>query len=334
MFGLRAPLMVGAALVLSLVGTSAATAADFSVSLDKSVGLSASGDTIKVTTSNLPSNAGLYVRQCASPTLATARATDCNGQGVWVTSSVPAGTPGTAVPGSVVQLPVEAKFTTASGAAVDCTTRQCGVFIRRDHLAPADTALDKFLPIAFIGDSIAKPSDAISATLNGVAVNTRTPMTLRYRTPATLVLTSASGTAVTLTALNSNCVVTGTTVTAVKAQGECAVMATTAPSAGFARGQAIFPAYLASGLQTIDVTVPEQATIGQFVALGKATMRTSLNQPVKWKSLTRGCVVSTSKAVVTVTSYRARTCEVLAYSPARSGLWNQLKQTYSVTFAR
>ena len=317
---LRVGMTATAVLLLSLLSTPAQAANGFAATLDKSTALVAAGDTIKVTMANVPAGAGMYVQQCAASTTAGVRPTNCNGRGIWVTSTVAAGTPGTAAPGSVISLPVSASFTTAAGTSINCMSTQCGVFTRRDHFATADTSLDSFTAIAFIGDSIARPKDVITAAAGGTPVSTRTPLTLRYRTPVALNITSTSGTPVALTSLSPNCVVTGTTVTAVKATGECAFMATTIGSGAYAAGQEILPAYLASAQQIVKLAIPAKAKTATFVALGKTTLRTSMSQPVTWKSLTSGCVVSNRNGNVALVSYKARTCQVLAYAPSRADL--------------
>ena len=123
----------------------AAAQDEFSLTVEPTVGL-AEADTVTVTLAGTPSGQGLYVRQCIAP-VGEERPTVCDGTGSWAT--LPPGLPGT--PDGSLQ-PSQGSFDFPVAQAfgdVDCTAVQCGIFTRRDHNAPNDTSLDRWVPITF-----------------------------------------------------------------------------------------------------------------------------------------------------------------------------------------
>ena len=322
---------LAAVAVISLAAPAQANTT-FDATLSRSTNLAAGGDTIAVTVTNLPNGSGLYVRQCVAATTAGARAGNCNGQGIWVTTTVPAGTPGTVAPGGIISLPVVASYVTSTGT-VDCTKTQCGVFVRRDHFGPTDLSLDRFIPITFVGDAIARPADAITVKVGGASLTAGKPFSLAYRTPVTLDVTTTSGLPATITSLAPACVVNGSVLTAVNAKGECAVIVRTAGNGSFAAAQSVYPATLSPAVQTIAVPAPATAKVGKSVVIATGAT-SSLGQPVKFRTLTAGCQVSTVKGQTTLYSSRARTCTVEATAAARAGLWSAAATRVSVKFVQ
>ena len=62
---------------------------------------------------------------------------------------------------------------TAAATKIDCTKVVCGIFVRRDHLAPTDTSLDTFVPVTFsaaVATPVAKKITAV-VTKNQVIVS-------------------------------------------------------------------------------------------------------------------------------------------------------------------
>lgn len=320
---------------VGLVGPSQASQT-FGATVDRSVDLIADGDTVSVTLANLPEGRGVYVLQCAAPETAGARPTLCNATTQqWVTATVPPGTPGVAAPGAPVRLAVAAAFTSVNRATnqsttVDCSTRQCGVFVRLDHFATMDRSLDTFIPVSFSGSTIVLPADVLTVTAQGVAVGTRAPLNLRYRTPVVLEIAAQSGQQPTVTSINTNCTVEGTRVTAVRGSGECAFQITTPRTATTAPGRALIPAFLAPADQVIEVAVPRRAKVGVARVLAPSSARSSMDQRITWSTSTPGCRVTVARGSVRLMATTRSTCVVTATAPARDGLWSSATRSFEV----
>lgn len=137
------------ALIISGLATTPASAATFSASLSKSIGLTAAADTINITLNNLDGDKGVYLRLCEVPANKTERPKKCDGQGKWVSNLLASQVMGAGKADQVTALPVRAVFT-AEGSTVDCTAVACAVHVRRDHFGgAADTSLDRYYPVSF-----------------------------------------------------------------------------------------------------------------------------------------------------------------------------------------
>ncbi len=123
-------------------------AAPFSVSVSKTAQIVAAGETISVNVAGLTVDQGVYVRLCKESAVGGERPSICDGQGVWASVSKAMQAVGAVNASAAIELPARAKFGTGANA-VDCSVSVCGVFVRRDHLAPADYSLDKFIPVTF-----------------------------------------------------------------------------------------------------------------------------------------------------------------------------------------
>lgn len=312
----------------------------FSVTVSKTLDLVADGETVSVTLANLPQGKGVYVLQCAAPSVAGERPTLCNSATQkWVTTSLPVGTPGVVAPGAPVPLSVAAAFTytnraTGQSSVVDCTTSQCGVFVRLDHFFTTDRSLDTFVPISFVGSTIVLPADVVNVSVKDAPVGTRAPLNLKYRTPVWLNVSAQSGQTPTITSLNGNCVVQGRKVTAVKGSGECAFQVTTPRTASTAAGSVLVPAYLAPAEQAIRKPVPTKARVGKSRTLASTEVTTTMKQKVTWMTRTPGCRLETVAGQVRLIASTQTTCEVTASAPAREGLWQALTTTYRVDVRR
>ena len=99
---------------------------------------------IHLSLSNFPSTAGLYIMQCVKSSDAN-RPTICNQAAqLWISNNQGA----SFTPNADIQFKPTAIFS-AGGNAVDCTKSTCGIFIRFDHTASADTSEDQFIPLTF-----------------------------------------------------------------------------------------------------------------------------------------------------------------------------------------
>ena len=160
---------------LALVGLTAtsATASPFSVSVSKTTYIAYAGETVTVSLSNIPTDAGFYVRQCVA--VETGRPTVCNGQGSWV--SVNAGSLSQHAGDASQPISVAlVKTFTSGGSTPDCAVVQCEIFVRRDHLAGGDKSFDTHIPLTFspVGVTLSKSAgltdlaDTIQVTLAGI----------------------------------------------------------------------------------------------------------------------------------------------------------------------
>lgn len=106
---------------------------EFSVAINRTSFLAASGESLSLNLNNAPEGAGFYVRQCLS--VPEGRPTECNGMGNWVTN-----------PALPITFAVQSTF-----GDVDCMVSECEIFVRRDHLNPnpMDYSLDIHIPITF-----------------------------------------------------------------------------------------------------------------------------------------------------------------------------------------
>jgi hypothetical protein len=130
------------------------------VTVAPTTGIDAAGASLTVSGVNIPAGEGVYVRLCKAPTgtvgtlAGRPAAGDCDGQGLWVTSTPPTPPDPAVLPitdgAFSVSLPVAGAFA-GSPTNVNCMTAgSCGVFIRRDHNGGAnDFALDSFTAISF-----------------------------------------------------------------------------------------------------------------------------------------------------------------------------------------
>lgn len=150
---LTTSLGLAAALTASLGITSAQATDGFALKIDNVSMLNAAGDTITANISGLAGDQGIYVRLCAIPAEASAntsaRPTQCDGQGKWVSNLVASQVIGAGKAAEPVKLDVKAVFS-VKDATVDCTKVACAIHTRRDHFGgAADFALDRYYPVSF-----------------------------------------------------------------------------------------------------------------------------------------------------------------------------------------
>ena len=173
-FKLTTSLGLAAALTATL-GITSAQANGFALKIDKVSVLNPAGDTITATISGLAADQGIYVRLCAIPAEAaantSARPTQCDGQGKWVSNLMASQVIGAGKAAEPVKLDVKAVFAVKDGT-VDCTKVACAIHTRRDHFGgAADFALDRYYPISF-GTPTATAdfkSGRITVSVNGAA---------------------------------------------------------------------------------------------------------------------------------------------------------------------
>jgi hypothetical protein len=283
------------ALVASLLAPSHAQAAETKFLGGPLTNLEQQGATINVQLSAVPEKAGLYMQQCIQST-SGARSEICNKAAeLWISTSRGA----SFLPTDIIKFKPTGGFISGT-TTVDCTVSKCGIFMRFDHTAGADLSEDQFIALSFKSEAtgtMALPMDEITATINGVAVSTKTPITLGYRELATVSAVSKAGATLTYATLAPACALNGTQITPLKGVGECAISVTSAGNATAAGVTAILPIYLALGVQTIptiaankSVTLPTKTNFGQKVKY-KATGECSVKKN-KLTAMKGKCTIS------------------------------------------
>ena len=283
------------ALVASLLAPSHAQAAETKFLGGPLTNLEQQGATINVQLSAVPEKAGLYMQQCLQST-SGARSEICNKAAeLWISTSRGA----SFLPTDIIKFKPTGSFISGS-TTVDCTVSKCGIFMRFDHTAGTDLSEDQFIGLSFKSEAtetVALPTDEITATINGVAVSTKTPITLGYRELATVSAVSKAGATLTYATLAPACALNGTQITPLKGVGECAISVTSAGNATAAGVTAILPIYLALGVQTIptiaankSVTLPTKTNFGQKVKY-KATGECSVKKN-KLTAMKGKCTIS------------------------------------------
>ena len=116
--------------------------------LDKRFDLVDAGDEIAITISGLPSDDGVYVRQCELPADGS-RPTNCDNAGaVWASNNADALTQGGVDASKAIPLRVKGVFSGPSGV-IDCQNKTCGVYLERDWNGLSDRSLDTLISIVF-----------------------------------------------------------------------------------------------------------------------------------------------------------------------------------------
>ena len=283
------------ALVASLLAPSHAQAAETKFLGGPLTNLEQQGATINVQLSAVPEKAGLYMQQCVQST-SGARSEICNkAVELWISTSRGA----SFLPTDLIKFKPTSSFISGT-TTVDCTVSKCGIFMRFDHTAGTDLSEDQFIGLSFKSEAtetVVLPTDEITATINGVVVSTKAPITLSYRELATVSAVSKAGATLTYATLVPACALNGTEITPLKGVGECAISVTSAGNATTAGVTAILPIYLALGVQTIptiaankSVTLPTKTNFGQKVKY-KATGECSVKKN-KLTAMKGKCTIS------------------------------------------
>ncbi len=120
-------------------------------SLEKSTGLVDAGEQFSATITGLPSDKGVYLRQCELPADGT-RPTNCDdADAVWASNVAAALNQGGVDASKSIPFRAKGIFTsTKNGKLIDCQLVACGVYLERDFNGLNDRSLDTFLPISFL----------------------------------------------------------------------------------------------------------------------------------------------------------------------------------------
>ena len=315
--------LVLVALIVSLMTPISAQAAETKFTGGPLTNLDYQGATVNISLSNVPSKGGLYIQQCVEAP-GGSRSALCNKAiELWISTARGA----SFLPTAAIVFKPTGSFVSGT-TTVDCTVSKCGIFLRFDHTVAGDFSEDQFFPITFkpaVVGATTLTADEVTATINGVAVTTRTPATLAYRQVATVAAVSKAGAALTYRSLAPACGLNGQQITPLTGVGECAISVTSAGNATAAPVTVILPIRLTLGAQTLgNFTLAE--TLKAFSRTNLPTA-TNFGERVIYKA-TGACSV-----VRSVLTMRRGKCEINVTSAARKNLYEGLN-TKLVTAAK
>jgi hypothetical protein len=277
--------------------------------------------TINIALTDVPAKGGLYIQQCVEAPAGTRSALCNKAVELWISTARGA----SFLPTAAIAFKPTGSFVSGT-TTVDCTVSKCGIFMRFDHTVPADFSEDQFFPITFkaaVAGTTTLTADEVTATINGVAVTTRTPETLGYRQVATVAAVSKAGAVLTYRSLAPACALNGQQITPLTGVGECAISVTSAGNSTAASVTVILPIRLTLGAQTLDTfTLPET-----LKAYSKTNLPTATNfgERVTYKAIGACSVV---RSVLTM---RRGKCEITATSGGRKALYEGLSTKLLVT---
>lgn len=283
--------------------------------------LDSQGATVTITLTDVPAKGGLYIQQCVEAP-AGARSPLCNkAVELWISTARGA----SFLPTATISFKPTGNYLVGT-TAVDCTVSKCGVFLRFDHTVPADFTEDRFIPLTFkaaVAGSTTLIADEVSATINGVAVTTRTPATLGYRQSAPVAAVSKAGATLTYRSLTPTCALSAAQIiTPLSGVGECAISVTSAGNATAGPVTVILPIRLVLGTQSLDgFTLP--ATLKAFTR-SPLPASTNFGEKIKYRAVGACSVV---RSVLTV---RRGSCQIAVTAPGRKSLYEAVNTTLRV----
>jgi len=270
--------------------------------------LDSQGATINIMLLGVPAKGGLYIQECVEAPAGTRSALCNTAVQLWISTARGA----SFLPTDVIKFKPTGSFVSGT-TTVDCTVSKCGIFMRYDHTVPGDLSEDQFIPLTFkaaTAGNVALPVDEISATINGVAVSTKAPITLGYRQLSTVSAVSKAGETLTFASLDPNCALNGKEITPLKGSGECAISVTSAGNTTAAGVTAILPIRLALGVQTIPAIAAKKSI--------NLAPTTNFGQKVTYKA-TSNCSI-----VKNTLNAKKGTCTVTATAAGQAGLFAAL----------
>jgi hypothetical protein len=275
-------------------------------------GLSADAPSnIHLAFSNYPMTHGIYVLEAVKPEAGMRPTVTNAATQLWLSSDTSGGAK--TIKGDVVLV-----VDNGHSWGADCLHQQCGIFIRLDHTATADTSEDQFIPLTFAASTGSGSTttsagsgltpDVLTVSVNGKVVAPNVPGTIAYRTPLTFSAVTASGKPVTLKSYTPDlCPVTGSAVDALKGAGQCDIAVTSPGDATHGMVTAHFPLNVVPADQTLKIT-SATLKVGKSIALSATT---GFGEKVTYKSTSKSCSVKGSA----VKAISAGTCSVSATAP-------------------
>ena len=303
-------IVVVAALVVSFLAPVQVHAAETKFTGAPLTNLESQGATINIMLLGVPARGGLYIQECVEADAGTRPSICNNAVQLWISNARGA----SFLPTDVIKFKPTGSFVSGT-TPIDCTVSKCGIFMRYDHTVPGDLSEDQFIPLTFKAASagaVALAPDEITATINGIAVSTKAPITLGYRQLSTVAAVSKAGAALTFASLDPNCALKGTEVTPLKGAGECAISVTSAGNTTAAGVTAILPIRLTLGVQTIPTIAAKKSV--------QLAPTTNFGQKVNYTA-TGNC--SVKKNVLTA---RKGKCTIEARAEGIDGLFAQLQK--------
>lgn len=277
--------------------------------------------TINIALTDVPAKGGLYIQQCVEAPAGTRSALCNKAVELWISTARGA----SFLPTAAIAFKPTGSFVSGT-TTVDCTVSKCGIFMRFDHTVPADFSEDQFFPITFkaaVAGTTTLTADEVTATINGIAVTTRTPATLGYRQVATVAAVSKAGATLTYRSLAPACALNGQQITPLTGVGECAISVTSAGNATASPVTVILPIRLTLGAQTLgSFALPES-----LKAFSKTNLPTATNfgEKVTYKA------IGSCSVVRSVLTMRRGKCEINATSNGRKALYEGLSSKLVVT---
>jgi hypothetical protein len=306
--------LVLVALVVSLLSPVSAQAAETKFTGGPLTNLDYQGATVNISLSNVPSKGGLYIQQCVEASTGSRSALCNKAIELWISTLRGA----SFLPTAAIVFKPTGSFVSGT-TTVDCTVSKCGIFMRFDHTVPADFSEDQFFPITFkatVAGTTTLVADEVTATINGVAVTTRTPATLGYRQVATVAAVSKAGAPLTYRSLAPACALSGQQITPLTGTGECAISVTSAGNSTAAPVTVILPIRLVLGTQTLGTFVLPESL--------KAFSRTNLPTATNFGEKVTYKAIGSCSVVRSVLTMRRGKCEINATSGARKALYEAL----------
>jgi len=277
--------------------------------------------TINIMLTDVPTKGGLYIQQCVEAPAGTRSALCNKAAELWISTARGA----SFLPTAAIAFKPTGSYLTGA-TTVDCLVSKCGVFMRFDHTVPADFSEDQFFPLTFkaaVAGSTTLAADEVSATINGVSVTTRTPITLGYRQVSTVAAVSKSGATLSYRSLAPACALNGLQITPLSATGECAIAVTSAGNSTASPITVILPIRLTLGVQSLGgFALPETAK-----AFSKSALPSTSNFGEKIKYRATGAC-SVVRSVLTV---RRGKCEISASAIGKKALYEGLNEKLVIT---
>ena len=279
--------------------------------------------TINLSVAGFPTKAGLYFLQCTAPTGPT-RPTTCNDAAqLWISTERGANF----APTSNIVFKPAASYKTRTGEEIDCRKVSCGIYIRYDHNASTDFSEDNFIALTFkSGDNTPTlVSDEITASIGGVTLSQRNPITMAYRAPGLLLMSAKSGATLTAKSYAPACSLVDGVVTALKGTGACDIGVTSPGNATYGPIEVHFPIYLKPGNDGIlSKAYPTTLKIRKSAVLKSESL---FGEKLKFKTTSKTCSVYGSKVI----ALRKGACVLSITGPGVTNLYAGVKENYTIT---
>jgi hypothetical protein len=220
-----------------------------------------------------------------------------------------------------------ASYKTRTGEEIDCRKVSCGIYIRYDHNASTDFSEDNFIALTFkSGDNTPTlVSDEITASIGGVTLSQRNPLTMAYRAPGLLLMSAKSGVTLTAKSYAPACSLVDGVVTALKGTGACDIGVTSPGNATYGPIEVHFPIYLKPGTDGIlSKAYPTTLKLRKSAVLKSESL---FGEKLKFKTTSKTCSVYGSKVI----ALRKGACVLSITGPGVTNLYAGVKENYTIT---